>query len=890
LAEATLQEVMTEGTQTKRQSFGPDTESGKSQERNLTKLAGPDCAKEIIRLFVSQDPIHKKHKAQWKVNKLRKTGVTGVVLIKRQDTQEWQAYAPPGSARQVPALNKAARLCRLLRATLFTDPPVPEATPASDSDEDRDAAEFSTRVLIDLGNEGNLDNAGSAEQAFDLSSTYGSGFRHYYTDPQGGGLRPMVVQATPKALRFDLAKPQSSLLDPETETVAAPPYVSRYVRNDLSLTDDPRDPNIRQVWTPKLCNEVLSAQHVRFLPPTARDIWKAQGVVIAGFITLDELRTRLGADKVPSDAASLKKLVAKPSEDVLDLLPGGKGNVKVLELEQGKISGDSLVFVVRCYYEQGPAYPFGFYGIAAGTDMLLYRGEWYNREAKEPLDLPVDQFKQMDNEEDQYGDGMMTIVGPANEIRAGVLGSQLEHLDRFLNRKVFYPINAPLQARAAQAATGTYIPTTPGGIPKTEDVPDFPRAAVEMFQDISEEMDHESGLEPPSTGQSPPSVQSGVHARTIIEQVNVGLSDIRNNLIRGLIRGWRIQLQLVRKDYKIPQRIGWVGDDGDYKEKEWRGSDLSTTRDVMLHKGSLSMLAPSAKLAVAEQMSQMVVGTEPVLSAEDLRRIVIGNVGGLIGLEDDPHRMRIRRQIGQWREGPPAGWQGGRPAEPQPATASAATGQVLADPQAAPAPPTPLEPAPDPVLAEMWAPVPADDDPQVAMLRQHELGRLLASTRYSRWPVEWRAPVDAEYLRMRQAAGIQTVADQQAAAQQAQDAQQQQVDVTQQYAAQVQQLQQQIAALAQQLSSLAKNLGPAVQEQIKPIQQALQQVAAEVKQLASQQGATTKDMLVVARNVDTELAKHKKAVNKIAGDVAALKAPPGAAPVAPPTQPPLPTT
>jgi len=233
------------------------------------------------------------------------------------------------------------------------------------------------------------------------------------------------------------------------------------------------------------------------------------------------------------------------------------------------------------------------------------------------------------------------------------------------------------------------------------------------------------------------------------------------------------------------------------------------------------MLAPSAKLAVAEQMSQMVVGTEPVLSAEDLRRIVIGNVGGLIGLEDDPHRMRIRRQIGQGREGPPAGWTPPPPPQPmaqQPPPEGAEPGL---EPGLEPAPGTV---PPDDALAEMWAPVPADDDPQVAMLRQHELGRLLASSKYSQWPPEWRAPVDAEYLRMRQAAGIQTVADQQAAAQQAQDAQQQQVDVTQQYAAQVQQLQQQIAALAQQLSTLAKNLGPAVQEQIKPIQQALQQV------------------------------------------------------------------
>lgn len=871
-----------EQTQTTRQSFGPDTEQRQAVERNLGKLADPECAKEIIRLFISQDPLHKKHRAQWKVNRLRKDGVTGVALIKRTDTQEWKAYAPPGSSRQVPALNKAARLCRLLRATLFVDPPVPEATPSTDADEDRDSAELSTRALIDLGSEGNLDNAGTAEQACELSSIYGSGFRHYYTDPQGGGLRPMQVQATQAATSFNPADPKSSLLDPTTGQMAPPPYVTRYVLSGGQLTDDPKDKNIQQVWTPKLCVEVLSARHVRFLPATARDIWRAQGVVIAGFITLDELRLRIG-DKVPSDAASLKKLTSKPSEDVLDLLPGGRANVRVLEQE--KISGDSLVFVVRIYYKQGPAYPMGFYGIAAGQDMLLYRSEWYNKEAKEPLDLPVDQIKQIDDEDDQYGIGLMQVVGPANEIRAGVLGSQLEHLDRFLNRKVFYPITAPLQARAAQASTGTYIPTTPGGIPKTEDVPDFPMAAVKMFDQISVEMDHESGLEPPASGENPPNVQSGVHARTIIEQVNVGLSDVRNNLLRGLIRGWRIQLQLVRKDYRIPQRIGWVGDDGEYKEKSWRGADLGTTRDVMLHKGSLSMLAPSAKLAVAEQMSQMMVGQEPVLSAEDLRRIVIGNVGGLIGLEDDPHRMRVRRQIGQWREGPPAGWQPvAPPIDPgtqQPAV-DPATGQPLQ--------------AQDPVLGPMWAPVPADDDPQVAMLRQHELGRLTASSRYSRWPVEWRAPVDAEYLRMRAAAGIQTASDVQAAQQAPIDAQNNMAQATQQYTDQAAQLGQAVQALQQQMDQLVKEFGPATEQALEPLQAEMKQLEKAVKELASGQADGTKDLVMVAQNVDKEINKLQAELKsslealeqQVEQKVKAVAAVPAAAPAAPaPAAPPV---
>lgn len=840
MAESTLQNVLESGPSTGRQvAFGSqDRGSERYPERNLMKLKGEEQAKEIIRLWIVQEPLHRKHKAQWKVNRYRRGGTTGVLLIKRQDTQEWQAYAPPGSSRQVPALNKAARLCRLLRSTMFVDPPVPEASPASDADEDRDAAEFSTRVLIDLSNEGNLNNAATAERAFDRGSIYGSGFRVYHVDPNGGGQRPYAVQAIAAAQRFDPTNPESSLIDPTTGQIAPGPYVTKYVREDFTLSDDPRDPAVQMRWLPKLKQTVQDGRHVRPLPAVCSDIAEAQGVLIGNWATLDTLNS-LFPKSMPQDEETIKKLLTRPNEDVIDLLPGGRSNRAVLDTS--KINGDSLAFTLTCYYKQSGAYPFGYHGVAAGNGILLLPGEeWYDREAREPLELPIDQFKQMDDGEhpdDFYGEGSMQITGPGNEIRAGVLGAQLEHLDRFNNRKVFYPITSPLTPKTMQAATGTYIPVTPGGIPKTEDVPDFPHATSEMFETISAEMQSDMGLEPPATGQNPSSVQSGLHARTIIEQVNVGLSDIRNNQITGLTRGWRIQLQLVRKYYTVPQRIAWTGDDGVYKEREWRGADLGSTRDVMLHKGSLSMLAPSAKLAVAEQMATMMVGDQPLIEAEDLRRIVIGNVGGLIGLQDDPHRLRIRRQIGQWSEGPPKGW------TPQPPTA---------------VDPVTQQPAPDPVLGKIWAPVLVDEDRMVAFVRAHELGRLLAGTKYQRQLPEWRAPVDAEYDRMRHAAGLQTVAEEQAAQQAVVQQQQQQTDTVAQYTQQVADLSAVAKQLQQQVAQAVKAIPQIVQQSVAAVVQGVEVLAEQVQNLAKAQEAGTKDLVQVAANVDKEITKLRK--------------------------------
>lgn len=823
--------------------------------RALNQLPTAEQATALLKLWFDQEAFYKRLRALWKVNALRRGGMTGIYLLKRTDTQEWQAYAPPGSSKQVPALNKAARLCRLLRSILFTDPPEPEATPASDSDEDRDSAEFSTRALIALGGEGNLNDAHSAEQAFDLASTYGSGFRRYYIEPQGGGQRPWDVEAFAGATQYDPADPESALKDPATGQVAPAPYVRKFVNQDFSLSDE-AGPTTQRVWLPKLCREILKAPHVRFLPATAGDIWEAQGVLIGSFTTLDDLRARLPG-RVPTDPDQLAKLVAYRPPEVTELLPGGRATKQTV-LDRAKLpTGDSLVFTVSCYYLQGPTYPKGYYAIAAGEDLLLYTGTWTNEKKGEPLDLPLDQFKQIDDESSGHGVGLMTCLGPGNEIRAGTLGGMLEHLDRFTNRKVFYPFNSPFQPRSAQAQTGTYIPIPIGGKPETEQVPDFPKATMDMFALISAEMDHEAGLEPPVSGQNPPSVESGLHARTIIEQVNVGLSDIRNNVVRGLTRGWRIQLQQMAWKYTTPQMIGWVGDDGAYKQKEWTASDLGSTKDVMLHKGTLSMLSPSAKLSVAEQMGAMQIGGEPLLAAEDLRRIVIGNVGGLLGLQDNPHRQRVRRQIGEWAEGPPPGWgQQASPLEQQAAAPAAPPRSPLEQGAGAQAPgmPASLPPAPPPP-DPIWAPFEVDSQPDVALIRVREIGRLMSSTRYSRWPQGWRAAVDQEYLRMRQAAGIQTVAEQQQAAQQQAQAQQQAEQAKQQ------DVMAQVGPALKQTQEAVAQLGAELKQQVGGLTKAVTETQQELQTLAKAVEAVTEDADTLAQGVDAQMAEQAKATS-----------------------------
>src|SRR3990167_559111 len=83
--------------------------------------------------------------AQWKVNRLRSAGHTGVELLKEQDQQ--RAYVPYGSAPNPRLFNKARNLARRVRSMIFADAPVAECTPTTDEDQAVDSAEFASRAL-----------------------------------------------------------------------------------------------------------------------------------------------------------------------------------------------------------------------------------------------------------------------------------------------------------------------------------------------------------------------------------------------------------------------------------------------------------------------------------------------------------------------------------------------------------------------------------------------------------------------------------------------------------------------------------------------------------------------------------------------------------------------
>lgn len=691
------------------------------EDQSLLDLAEQEAAKQILKEWDASWKAISRYVEQWKVNRARSQGFTGVQLVKKQD--RLQAYIPTGAKKGVAGMNKAARLTRRVRAAIFADPPVPEALPGTDADEDRDAAEVSTRILQDLTAEGNLAYTLHSGDAFDLGSDYGSGFLRFWVDETGGGWRPKQIQASPQAT--DPADPFP--VDPQTGSPRPCDPILRYVTADGRFTEERKE--AAKLWLPKLRDEVLSGKQVRFLPYDVRDLWEADAVMIGTAVTLGELK-RLFPDIASWDAGRITKLVSARPQHFKDILePHQK------DTASESASNTSLVFVCTRIHTQSGRYPEGAYLIAAGEDELLHREDWYDHEHGTPLDLPLTQFKQFTEEGNPYGDGLMTQLGPGNEIRGALLDSMLEHLRRFQNRHVFVPMTSPMQPQQLQSPTGTPIPILPGQEPKYEEVPDFPDIVKEMAGLISADMDDESGLQGAGQGLNPPGVKSAKHQEVILEQVAQGLSDLRQNAERGLIRGWRIMLQLVRCFYTVPQQISWEGDDGRYKQRDWTGVDLGSTRDVRLQRGSFTMMGPQAKAASAWQYAQA-----GMLTPQDLEHIAETQVSGQFGLQQNPHRLRVRRQIAQWHEGPPDDYQ--------------------PPPMVPPPPPVPGQPPPPPpnpyapLLSVIFEPIPGDTEPAVAALRAYELNKAMASTKYHRWNPQWQQGLILAYQQARQATGV----------------------------------------------------------------------------------------------------------------------------------------
>jgi hypothetical protein len=636
-----------------------------------------------------------------------------------------------------PSLNKLARLCRRLVSMLFVDPPLAECSPASDSDEDRESAELATRVLHQDSAESGVNVPQIARRAVDLACDAGSGFVRVWVDPHAGGMRPKKIQARPGAMTV-----QDAIIDPLTGAPHMGQFGTMYVAEDgMSLTE--AESQATREWVPKLRREVLDGTKVRFIPHTAFDINEAEGVVIGAMKPLGEVRQLFPEAIAKLSEDDLLALVEWKPEQADDLRDGdhraGQGDRGRAKRDES-VTDDQMVALLTVYMFQSPQYPEGAYCCFGGNRFRLHKQPWSDPRSSDPLLVPLAQFKLLSegDEDDPYGYGLSDILAGANEIRGSQIGTWLTFLDRFNRLKWLLPHASMIQPTDLTNPTASVLYFNgQAGKPEVQQMPTFPADAPKFLEFTSMEMDDEAGLSPAAQGFNSPEVKSGLHAQQLIEQTITGLAGIKQNTEDGLVRLWRVMLEQRKAFIPTEETLSVVGDEGQHKVRSFTSAELASTKDVRIQKGSMSMLSPSAKLAVAEHAFSL-----GVLSPMELKRVAQGGVSWVIGETDDPHLQRIRRQITDWLDGPPEGWM------PQAVPAiDPATGMEQLDPMTG----QPMM-APDPVLAGIWEPRVSDVIPEVALVRFDELARLISGTKYGQKPPEWRGAVDAEFARMQMAA------------------------------------------------------------------------------------------------------------------------------------------
>lgn len=718
-------------TETKTPGRSPEA-SEPYEPGSLLRKPSKEAVKILRKMWEAHDPYMKKRMAQWKVNVLRRRGIPGVGI--RKNSGNWEVWVSPdvSGPDHVPIINKAAEIARKFVSILLADPYKPQVRATGADHNEVLAAQVSTRVLEWIDSESGLNEDDTMKKAFDKGSDYGSGFVHYYVDPEGGDRVPVQIEAHPFATTED-----NALIDPYTGGPAAPPYVLRYVTEDGRLTSEPAEAMMRDL--PRLRREILTGRNIRFVPHLAEDLWDAEGVVIGTFIPIVKLRTRFPEvmEKIERDDERLNKLINYRPKHSKDIAAKGH-NLAVPDRSNGDSYDNALVFMLTGYFKKCSYYPEGAVIITLGEDELAYRDTWaFTREdgVQEVLEIPVTQYSQFyEGDDEPYYHGLMEIIGKANEMRNAQAGAIIEAIERMANRKVFVPVSTLASEEDMENTSRRYIPIADGTAPVFEQVPPVPQDIWHMYNEQNSEMDRAPGLGETVQGLESSTVKSGRHALSVVQQAHASLSFVKGNLERGFIRASRIKLQLLRAFFDSPQSFPFEEDEA-FKLDTWRGADLGNSKDVVVAPGTGTMLTPAAKAQLAEHWFAL-----GLIPPDDMQRISTANIGPILGMQTDVFRTRIKRQLYEWGQGPPPDWNPQVQSQVNPQT-----GQP--------------EIIPDPALQQIFMPVPADNMPAVAQIRLTEISRVMAGERYSNMHPAWRQGLDLEFQKAQMAVLGQALAN-----------------------------------------------------------------------------------------------------------------------------------
>jgi hypothetical protein len=766
-------------------------------ERELGFILDEDdeekVAKHVIELWTRQEPSRSRRRAVWKRNRWWREGRRFVRLEKSENSNLWDAKLPRGMGNAPPVPNKTDRINRRIINTVLVDKPFPECEPGHDTNEDREAAEFATRYLTEKGSASDLKMHRLLRRAADKAETFGSAFGWVQMNPKGAGHRPRRMLAHPAAQHAD-----DALIDPTSGLQASDDQLrERYVRPDGYLTDDSAEADLQWLPAPKV--RTLTGLQVTMLPEHASLAdGDAIGVIILDLTSLGEVKSLLGDEFDTLSTEKIETLCKWRPTHREDLLPPYTQWPEDQKYKDGPKAGQYMdahpVVVATVYYERCAEYPLGCYAVIGGDTLLLHRQPWTamvpagderQPDVQECLTIPVAQCRCLDDDvnDDPYGIAITEHLGPADEIRASALGFELEHMFRSANPIPMLPSGSIVQPKQLLRRDGEPIFVSQGGKPEWEQVPPLSQTVPLLREEMGNEIDDESGLQQAGQGVEGPTVKSGIHAQTIVQEALKALTGFKDNIGDYYIRLNTIILEQTRAYCTVPQLLSYTGKDGQYKAKEWSRIDFRSTKRVSISQGTFTMHGLLAKQEMANNAFD-----RQVIDKDDYADMMAGGISPVLGRLDNPHLMRVRNQIERWQEGPTPEWMAAKQQvdqqnaaamqayqqqlalaqEAAAATVSPAvdpaTGAVAppptAPPVASPQPPQPPQLLPDPP-GPFDPALPVDDEVPAAQVRHRQLARGMAEGRFldPKYPDVWRQVYIAAYMRAKNASGTMTVAE-----------------------------------------------------------------------------------------------------------------------------------
>lgn len=713
-----------------------------------------------------------------------KLGYPFSILEKDQNRSTYRQSFPAGTkALTIQAVpNQAWDLVNKATEAVLVDPPMYEASPLNDSEQAHAAAEMANRVLSEDSGENGTNDIKVFYDALDGALVCATKYIELWTDPQGGGYVPLQILAHPQAV------------DPKNPTVDANGnrtvnMVLRYVTASGQFTTDPTQ--AVPSWQPKIRANVWGREHWRCFPESAT-VETASKMVGLLYCTIDEAKRRWQevAAMSPDD---LNTLMGWQPPRFLNLLPPYQRARWQLttgsDREKAGSSDERIIFFYKVIQKAEPDHPHGAEVYVSGADggIVIHRDVLAATVTFDQGNGPVTEVRCMDlpliqltprgdpDERDPTGRAYMELFCGAVEFNATLATGFLQALNQWLNPDSYIPSTSSVTGDQVEDSrlSGDAIPILrPEDRPIWGNMPPIPPNFFEAYDRNDEAIRSISSLNKPVTGQDTSKEVSGKARQIAVSQGMVGLSRMQHPTNAAFERFGRVKLQLMMRDYKAPQMIRYVGEDGAWQEAEFNATDFALIGSVGIKAGTGTMLPPDQKVQYMGNLVQ-----SQLLSLDEAKEAARQAFAERLGIADNPHEQYVERCVNAWLKGPPqppASAPGQPPAPTWPQQwqtyqqqkqqvdqanqqAQTAYQQQIAPLQTQNAtrqqaglPPLPLPPAPAPQPEPQapWHPFqprPNDNEPAIAAIWAYRLSKVMSTVKFDQFGPEWAQPLTMRY-------------------------------------------------------------------------------------------------------------------------------------------------